>query len=70
MTILIAFHQSHYRNVKGDYQHQVRQYWPDAFLGTGELQLIRDLDTIVHDATLLLSKDVLRSRSANRTDLI
>ena len=33
MTILIAFHQSHYRNFKSYYHHQVRQYWSDAFPG-------------------------------------
>jgi hypothetical protein len=33
MTILISFHQNHYRNFKSYYQHQVRQYWSDAFPG-------------------------------------
>lgn len=31
MTILIAFHQSHYRNFKRYYLHHVSQYWRKAF---------------------------------------
>ena len=31
MTILIAFHQSHYRNFKYFYLIQVRHYWREAF---------------------------------------
>lgn len=31
MTILIAFHQSHYRNFKRYYVHHVCQYWQTAF---------------------------------------
>ncbi|MEL6321196.1 MAG: transposase, partial [Cyanobacteria bacterium J06626_14] len=33
MTILIAFHQSHYRNFKHDYLNHVHQYWSQAFPG-------------------------------------
>lgn len=31
MTILIAFHQNHYRNFKHFYLNHVQQYWLDAF---------------------------------------
>ena len=31
MTILIGFHQSHYRNFKAYYIHQVCKYWKQAF---------------------------------------
>jgi hypothetical protein len=31
MTIMMAFHQSHYRNVKHDYLDHVCVYWADAF---------------------------------------
>ena len=31
MTILIAFHHSHYRNFKHYYLNHVRQYWSQAF---------------------------------------
>ncbi|MGB3766271.1 MAG: IS982 family transposase [Phormidesmis sp.] len=31
MTILIGFHQSHYRNFKAYYVHQVCQYWKQTF---------------------------------------
>jgi hypothetical protein len=65
MTILIAFHQSHYRNFKSDYQHQVRQYWSDAFPGLVSYSRFVDLDVIVHDAALLLSEDLLRGRYGN-----
>ena len=30
ITILIAFHQNHYRNFKHSYLNQVKQYWRDA----------------------------------------
>ena len=33
MTILIAFHSSHYRNFKHFYLNQVKQYWHSAFPG-------------------------------------
>lgn len=65
MTILIAFHQSHYRNFKSYYQHHVHQYWADAFPPPGELQPIRDVDALVHDAALLLSEDLLREGYGN-----
>lgn len=31
MTILVAFHQQHYRNFKADYSQHVRVYWKEAF---------------------------------------
>ncbi|WVL02181.1 hypothetical protein Dongsha4_08320 [Cyanobacterium sp. Dongsha4] len=31
MTILIAFHQNHYRNFKHFYLNHVQQYWTSAF---------------------------------------
>ncbi len=33
MTILVAFHQQHYRNFKAYYLDHVCQYWKDAFPG-------------------------------------
>jgi len=38
MTILIAFHQNHYRNFKYFYLNQVKQYWSDAFPGLPSYQ--------------------------------
>ncbi len=38
MTILIAFHQSHYRNFKHFYLDQVKEYWHSAFPGLPSYQ--------------------------------
>ncbi|AFZ28686.1 transposase IS4 family protein [Gloeocapsa sp. PCC 7428] len=38
MTILIAFHQNHYRNFKYFYLNQVKRYWSDAFPGLPSYQ--------------------------------
>jgi len=38
MTILIAFHQNHYRNFKHFYLKQVQQYWHSAFPGLPSYQ--------------------------------
>lgn len=38
MTILIAFHQNHYRNFKYFYLNQVKKYWSDAFPGLPSYQ--------------------------------
>ena len=38
MTILIAFHQNHYRNFKYFYLNQVKQDWSDAFPGLPSYQ--------------------------------
>jgi len=38
VTILIAFHQNHYRNFKYFYLNQVKQYWSDAFPGLPSYQ--------------------------------
>ncbi|MCC5652184.1 IS982 family transposase [Nostoc sp. XA013] len=38
MTILIAFHQNHYRDFKYFYLNQVKQYWKSAFPGLPSYQ--------------------------------
>ena len=38
VTILIAFHQNHYRNLKHFYLSQVQQYWRSAFPGLPSYQ--------------------------------
>lgn len=38
MTILIAFHQNHYRNFKHFYWNHVKQHWSDAFPGLPSYQ--------------------------------
>lgn len=38
MTILIAFHQNHYRNFKHFYLNQVKQHWSSAFPGLPSYQ--------------------------------
>lgn len=38
ITILIAFHQNHYRNFKHFYLNQVKQHWCKAFPGLPSYQ--------------------------------
>lgn len=52
MTILIAFHQNHYRNFKYFYLNQVKQYWSSAFPGLPSYQRFTLMDTIDLDTVV------------------
>jgi hypothetical protein len=56
MTILIAFHQNHYRNFKHFYLSQVKQHWHSAIPATSELSEIRRVDAIDSDCFVCLSQ--------------
>lgn len=60
MTILIAFHQNHYRNFKYFYLNQVKKYWSDAFPGLPISKIYR-MDTIYLDTFVRLPQALFRN---------
>ena len=59
MTILIGFHQSHYRNFKAYYLKHVCKYWKRRFLNSS-LQPFRRMDTLMPVSAVLLFEKLLR----------
>lgn len=54
MTILIAFHQNHYRNFKHYYLNQVRVHWREAFPGLPSYQRFALMDALYLIAVVCL----------------
>ncbi len=61
MTILIAFHQSAYRNFKWFYTQLVCRYWRKAFPRARQLPTLRRMDAIDPHATVRLLAPLLWS---------
>ena len=61
MTILITFHQNHYRNFKHYYQDHVCIYWREAFPGLPSYQRFALMDALYLNSFVRLSKALFRS---------
>jgi hypothetical protein len=61
MTILIAFHQNHYRNFKHYYLDHVCLYWNQAFPGLPSYQRESRMDALDVTPLMCLSQALLRS---------
>ncbi|BAU64773.1 transposase [Stanieria sp. NIES-3757] len=54
MTILIAFHQNHYRNFKHFYLDCVKKYWHSVFPGLPSYQRFALMDAFHSDSVMCL----------------
>lgn len=61
MTILIAFHQNHYRNFKHYYLDYVSIYWREAFPGSPRYQRFALMDALHFSFFVCLSQTLFRS---------
>ncbi len=59
MTILIAFHQSAYRNFKWFYTQLVGRYWRKAFPRARQLPALCGMDAVNPDSTVRLLTPLL-----------